>query len=499
MRRREFLQLWLAAGGLLAAGLGGAEPVLGYAEGSEPSAEDSSDPWGHVPGILARIRPPVFHDREFDITRFGARDDNRTDATGAFAKAIAACHAAGGGRVLVPAGEFLTGAIRLKSNVNLHLQRGASVRFSRDPRKYPPVLTRFEGVELINYSPLIYAYDEENVAVSGDGTLDGNSDCEHWWPWKGRTDCGWKKGQPEQSGDRNRLFAMAERGVPARERVFGQGHLLRPMFIEPYRCRNVLIEGVTVLDSPMWNLHPVLCSNVTVRAVTVRSSGPNTDGCDPESCQDVLIQDCTFDTGDDCIAIKSGRNADGRRLRAPSRNIVIQNCKMKNGHGAVTVGSEISGGVENVFAENCQMGGAGLLSALRVKNNAMRGGDLERIYARNLHVAGVSGPAVSIDFFYGEGHRGPFRPVCRDVEVRKLTSAGSEYALYLRGFPNAPIEDVRLVDCDFQGVERPNVVQNARGISLRNVRINGQDSATAGSPNFPATEWTPNLRITKPA
>ncbi|MHB8755826.1 MAG: glycoside hydrolase family 28 protein [Candidatus Acidiferrales bacterium] len=166
----------------------------------------------------------------------------------------------------------------------------------------------------MNFSPFIYAFEQENIAITGRGTIDGNSSCQHWWPWKGSRTCGWQQGDPDQSKDRNLLHEMGEKGVPVSSRVFGEGHYLRPQFIQPYRCKNVLIEGVTLLNSPMWQVNPVLCTNVTVQGLTISSFGPNTDGCDPESCADVLIKNCFFNTGDDCIAIKSGRNADGRRV-----------------------------------------------------------------------------------------------------------------------------------------------------------------------------------------
>jgi polygalacturonase len=446
----------------------------------EPEGPDLEDPWSQLPAILARIKPPVFAQRNFDITEFGAVGDNKTDCTVAFQKAIAACHAAQGGRVVVPEGEFLTGAIHLKSNVNLHLHSDATVRFTRDSRKYPLVFTRWEGMELMNFSPFIYAFEQENIAITGQGTIDGNADCEHWWPWKGRAKCGWNPGQPSQEKDRNRLFAMAENGVPVSQRVFGEGHYLRPQFIQPYRCKNVLLEGVTLKNSPMWQIHPVLCTNVTVQKMTIlsssvnRESGPNTDGCDPESCKDVLIRDCDFSTGDDCIAIKAGRNGDGRRVNVPSENIVIQDCRMKDGHGGVTIGSEISGGVRNVFAENCRMDSPRLDIALRIKNNAMRGGRLENIFARNIDVGQVAMAGVSIDFYYEEGEAGKFTPVVRNVDIRKLTANKAQYALYLRGFKNAPIENVRVADCSFNGVEKPNVVDNVKDLALRNVRINGK-------------------------
>jgi polygalacturonase len=443
-------------------------------------AASAAAPWSELPAILARIKAPVFPDHDFDVTKFGAVGDNKADCTEAFQKAIAACHAAKGGRVLVPAGEFITGAIRLQSYVNLHISSGATIRFTRDTRKYPLVFTRWEGIELMNYSPFIYAFEEENIAVTGAGTIDGNADCEHWWPWKGRIKCGWKEGDPNQAADRAQLFEMAEKRTPVSERVFGEGHYLRPQFIQSYRCKNVLLEGVTLKNSPMWQVHPVLCSNVTVHKMTItgadlnRESGPNTDGCDPESCTDVLIKDCNFNTGDDCIAIKAGRNEDGRRVNARSENIVIQDCHMKDGHGGVTIGSEISGGVRNVFAENCRMDSPRLDNAVRIKNNAMRGGLLENIHVRNIEVGEVAQAGLSIDFFYEEGEAGKFTPVVRNVDIRNLTTHKAQYALYLRGFKNAPIGNIHLMDCNLQGVEKSNVVENVNGLQLSNVHINGK-------------------------
>jgi polygalacturonase len=481
--RREFVRTCLLGGALLATRPAAAS---GFARRLLPSADQDADAWGQLPGILSRIKPPVFPDRDFDVTKFGATGNNKTDCTEALKKAIAACSAAGGGRVMVPAGEFLTGAVHLKSNVNLHVGAGATVRFLRDPEKYPLVFTRWEGIELMNYSSFIYAFEQENVAITGQGIIDGNADCEYWWPWKGRAHCGWKPGDPEQTKDRNLLFDMAERGVPVAERVFGTGHYLRPQFIQPYRCKNVLIEGVTLRNSPMWQVHPVLCTNVTVKSMTItgasanRDAGPNTDGCDPESCTDVLIKDCNFNTGDDCIAIKAGRNADGRRVNVPSQNIVIQNCHMQDGHGGVTVGSEISGGVRNVFAENCRMDSPHLDSAVRIKNNAMRGGLLENIYVRNIEVGEVAMAGLSIDFLYEEGEAGRFTPVVRKIDIRKVSLNKAQYALYLRGLKKAPIEDIRLSDCDLKGVAKPSVVENVNGLVLRNVHINGKLAGAAG-------------------
>ncbi|MGH7975402.1 MAG: glycoside hydrolase family 28 protein, partial [Limisphaerales bacterium] len=298
--------------------------------------------WAQVPKILARIKAPEFPKRDFVITNFGAVADGKTDCSKAIAKAIDACAENGGGRVIIPAGEFFTGAIHLRSNVNLHLETNAVLKFSTDPKAYLPVVfTRFEGTELYNYSPLIYALGQKNIAVTGEGTLDGQADGTNWWAWK-------------KTPARARLVKTADENVPVTQRRFGEGGELRPDFVEFNRCKNVLIEGVRIRRSPMWELHPLLCTNVTVRGVNIVSHGPNNDGCDPESCRDVLIENCLFDTGDDCIAIKSGRNNDGRRVNVPSENIVIRNCTMKDGHGGVTIGSEISGSCRNVFVENCQ-------------------------------------------------------------------------------------------------------------------------------------------------
>jgi polygalacturonase len=431
-------------------------------------ARAAEDPWAALPDVLKRIQAPSFPDREFPVTRYGAKSDGKTDCTGAFENAIAAASAAGGGRVAVPEGIWLTGAIHLKSNVNLHLAKGATIRFSRDTRQYPIVLTRFEGLECMNYSPFIYALDQRNIAVTGEGTLDGQADAEHWWPWKGR---GATTPDKDQRKARAALLDMAEKDVPVEKRIFGDGGFLRPMFIQPYRSTNVLIEGVTIVNSPMYEIHPVLSRNVTVRNVNINSHGPNNDGCDPESSTDVLIDGCTFDTGDDCIAIKSGRNADGRRLHTPSAYLVVQNCSMKDGHGGVTLGSECSGGIHHVWARNCKMDSPHLDRILRFKNNAMRGGVIEHVYMRDIDAGQVAGPAIEIDFQYEEGANGPFTPVVRDVDVENVTCRKAAQALSLRGYENAPIRDIRLRHIRVESVGKPDVVENVEGLVMEDVKV----------------------------
>jgi polygalacturonase len=425
--------------------------------------------WESVPGILARIKAPEFPARDFVITEYGAIAGESNDCTAAIAKAIDACHAAGGGRIVVPTGVFLTGAIHLKSNVNLHLADDATLKFSADPTKYLPVVfTRYEGVEVMNYSPFIYAFEQENIAVTGKGTLDGSASDGNWWAWA-------RRGPNREPAPGRRSAAslndMGERGTPVKERVFGEGQFLRPNFIQPYRCNNVLIEGVTIHNSPMWEINPVLCTNVTVRGVNILSHGPNNDGCDPESCRDVLIEDCVFDTGDDCIAIKSGRNNDGRRVNVAAENIIVRNCTMKDGHGGVVMGSEISGHCRNVFVENCKMDSPNLDRALRFKDNARRGGVIENVFMRNCEVGRVREAVLTIDFMYEEGTNGMYRPIVRNVALENVKSEASPRVMWIAAFPGSTIDNIRFADCVFRGLQAAEMMSNAGSISFQNVTM----------------------------
>lgn len=446
---------------------------------AKAAAPAKSDPWAEAERIVARIVVPKFPARDFPITDYGAVAGGTVKCTAAIAKAVAACAAAGGGRVVVPPGIWLTGPIHLQSNVNLHVAKDATLAFSRDTADYLPlVLTRWEGVECMNYSPLIYAFEAENVAVTGSGTLDGQASDEYWWPWKGKKEFGWRPGMADQDAARNKLFAMGDANTPVAERQFGEGSQLRPNFFEPYRCTNVLIEGVTLKNAPFWEVHPVLCRSVTVRGLNIDSAGPNTDGCDPESCTDVLIENCTFNTGDDCIAIKSGRNGDGRRVNVPSRNIVIRGCTMKDGHGGVTIGSEITGGVHNVFAEDCKMDSPDLWNAIRIKNNAMRGGDLSNFHFRRIVVGQVAHAVLTLDFNYEEGGNGPFRPVLNGVHLSRIVSGKSRYGIDAQGLANAEIGDVTVEDCNFENVRDGNIVKFVRGLRFARLVVNGKPVPT---------------------
>jgi polygalacturonase len=363
----------------------------------------------------------------------------------------------------------------LKSNVNFHVAKGATLVFSRDPKDYLPlVYTRWEGIECMNYSSQIYADQVENVAITGEGVLDGQADCSHWWPWKGRVNCGWKDGDVNQFAARDALFAMGANDTPVDQRIFGEGHYLRPNMVQICRSKNVLIEGLTMIDSPMFEVNPVLCTNVTVRGVKIKSHGPNNDGCDPDSCTDVLIEKCVFDTGDDCLAIKAGRNRDGRRVGVPSQNIIIRDCEMKAGHGGLTIGSEMSGGVRNVFIERCRLDSPDLNQALRFKTNAMRGGTIEKVYIRDIEIGEVGGAILQIDFTYEEGAQGPEKPVVRDIWIDRVHCKHSKFALQLRGLEASPIQDIHLSNCTFDRIDQPDIVEFVNDLRRTNVRVNGK-------------------------
>jgi unsaturated rhamnogalacturonyl hydrolase len=264
---------------------------------------------------------------------------------------------------------------------------------------------------------------------------------------------------------------MGEANVPVAQRVFGPGHYLRPNFFQPYNCKNILVEGVRIIRSPMWELHPVLSSNITVRGVKIFSHGPNNDGFDPESCRDLLVEDTVFDTGDDCIAIKSGRNGDGRRVNMPTENMVIRKCVMKDGHGGVVLGSECTGGIRNIFVENCEMDSPELDRALRFKNNAERGGILENVFMRNVKIGRVGEAVLTIDLLYEEGAKGAFKPIVRNVQLDHITSSASPRVLYVRGFEGAVVDNIRISNSTFSGVTDTDVVSHTGTITLRNVTI----------------------------
>jgi len=446
---------------------------------SKVSKTADADPWKKMELIIKSIPETHFPDKTYNINDFGAIADGKTSNTLAFEKAIKACAAAGGGKVLVPNGQYFTGPIHLESNVNLHLEDKAEILFSTNSKDYPLIHTSFEGTELMNHSPLIYARNKTNVAITGKGTLNGQANNTNWWPWCGSKRFGWEKGQPSQHDPLNRdnLVEMAEKGVPVAERIFGEGHYLRPNFIEFFECNTILIKDITVINAPFWILHPLKSNNVIVDGVTVNSHGPNNDGCDPEYSQNVIIRNCTFNTGDDCIAIKSGRDADGRRVGIPSKNIIVQKCKMIDGHGGVVMGSEITAGVNNVFVENCAMDSPNLDRAIRIKTNSKRGGTTEDIFVRNIEVGTVKECVLRVTMFYDiyGSQVGNFIPAIRNISLENIkVKNGGKFGILADGYKESPIENITLKDVEIAKVDSVYSLKNVKNLNFINTYINGK-------------------------
>lgn len=441
---------------------------------SRSQSTDGGPSWETADSIRALIVEPTFPDKDFLITDYGAVADSTVKSTEAINQAIMVCHEQGGGRVIVPQGTFFTGAIHLKSNVNLHLEDGARLLFSRETEDYMPLVkTRWEGMECMNYSPLIYAYNVENVAITGNGLLDGNANNTYWWPWKAKKEHGWVEGMDSQLEAVKKLTQQVKDRVPLEERVYGDGSFLRPPFIQPYHSKNILIADVKIVNAPFWNINPVLCENVTVKNVKVVTHGPNNDGCNPESCKNVLITGCYFDTGDDCIAIKSGRNEDGREIARPAENHIVENCEMKDGHGGIVIGSEISGGARNIFAQNLKMDSPELDRILRLKTSSLRGGVIENVFMRNVEVGTYKEAAILVDMHYE--NPGDFMPTVRNIFVENLqVKEGGKFGVLINAYEESPVENLQVLDSNIEGVNVPVQANFAKGIVFKNVTINGK-------------------------
>ena len=453
--------------------------------------------------IEQSIREPQFADKAFPITKFGARPDGTAAKNQkAIQKAIDQCSKKGGGRVIVPTGQkFLTAAIQLKDGVNLVVEEGAVLEFVFEPTLYPIVETSWEGLECFNLSPCIYAFKAKDIAITGKGTIDGGGSNETWWPWNGNPRFGWKEGMISQRMEaRPRLLKTGEDGVPmydekgqrSPERVFGPNDGLRPQLVSFNKCEGILLEDVTLLRSPFWVIHPLHSTDITVRRVKMINDGPNGDGCDPECCDRVLIEDCFFNTGDDCIAIKSGRNRDGRERNMPSKNIIIRNCEMKNGHGGVVIGSEISGGCQNVFAHDCVMDSPELERVLRIKTNSCRGGIIENINMKDIKVGVCKESVLKINLDYEHNEvccRGNY-PTVRKVYMENVTSEKSKYGVQIIGLDEDTfVYDIMVKDCKFNGVQSGNFSSGkTRNVQFDNLFINGSLALTE-MPYKHYSEW----------
>ncbi len=420
-------------------------------------------PWSVANAILARATLPTFRNQVFLISDYGAVGDGATDNTFAFQRAITACSQTGGGHVMVPAGTFLSGAIHLMSNVNLHLDSGATIRFSDDASKFPIVLTRYQGIELMNHSPMIYAFGQTNIAITGSGMLDAAATAA----WNNTDD----------SSAWARLQADASAGVPVSQRVFvTPGNRLRTTFVEPYSCTRVLIQGVTLKHAQFWQLHPTLCTNVIVDGVTTSECARgNTDSCDPESCDHVVIRNCSFTALDDTIAIKSGRGADGRRLSTPSQNIVIVGCQFQSKKGMVACGAEEAGGVQNVYAHDLSTFGSGVRYCLFLKANPQQGGFVRNIHVDRVTASGGVFAAVLATLSYAGAESGASLPSFDNININNMTVDGAAYVLDLVGLPSDEIGTISLANSRFTHISHPKgVITDVTKVTYSNVTINGK-------------------------
>lgn len=447
---------------------------------AEPEAEaEEGLSWDMAEEILTHISDPEFPDYSVSVLDYGAVPDDGKLDTEAIQKAIDETSEKGGGTVNIPSGSYDVGAITLKNDVNLCLMEEDTVlKYTKDitPENYPLVFAHYEGSKCYNWSPLIYAYQQKNIAVTGKGTLDGQADKDNWWNWSRTVNADGSVSKPS-SADATLLRKMTDEGVAAEERVFGEGHFLRPNFVQPIECENVLIEGVTVANSPMWELNPVLCTNFTARGVTIDTHGYNNDGCDPENCNYVLIEDCYFNTGDDCIAVKAGRNRDGRELGEagfPTQNLIIRNNVFADGHGGIACGSEMSGGIKNLFADNNTFDSTSLNYALRFKTNAERGGAIENVYLRNSKVKSVGNAVVHATMLYDVGRDGEYLPQFKNITIENLTSNGGEYGIFMEAFDEVPITGLVFKNVEITGAGTDIRALNWEDPVMENVSINGK-------------------------
>jgi len=411
-------------------------------------------------GTVKVTAPNFSKSPKLSIIDFGAEKGNQEKTTLAISKTITKANKLGGGTVVVPTGEWLTGKIHLKSNVNLHLEKGATLLFSGNPTDYlPAVHSTWEGMECYNYSPLIYAYQCKNVAITGEGEVKAQMDT--WKIWFARP-------KPHmESIKRLYLQGISYTPVIQRQMVNDTAHL-RPQFIQFNRCENVLLEGISIQNSPFWTIHPYLCKNVSIRKVNVYAHGHNNDGVDPEMSQNVLIENCVFDQGDDAIAIKSGRNPEGWRLKTPSKNIIIRNCLVKNGHQLVAIGSELSGGIENVWIQNCEVvDGAKLFHLLFIKTNERMGGYVDHIYVENVKSGKIDQGILGIetDVLYQwrnlvQTFEKRLTPI-KNVFLDNVQATEVKFISRILGQKELPIENVRLKSVKATKViDQPSIHEN---------------------------------------
>lgn len=413
--------------------------------------------------IIAQIARTTFPNRDINVSCPDSFLNRSGYSRQLLQQTIDSCSLAGGGRVVVGKGVYhLNGNLILKSDVNLHLQEDACLLFSGKANDFlPEVLTRWEGTELYGYSPMVYAYHANNIAITGKGTIDAQG---------GHEFALWSK---IEAPDRDRLRDMGEKLIPVNERVFGKGTRLRPSCVQFMGCSRILIEGITIKDSPFWTIHPVYCDNVIVRGVTIDSHYPNNDGCDPESTSNVLIENCIFRTGDDAVAIKAGRDADGRKVGCPSKNIVIRRCLFNSECNGLCIGSEMSGGVENVFMDNIQIGT--VKNALYFKSNRDRGGYIRNVQISNITVERSKGAILRFETNYFGFRGGTHASQYENFRIRNVAAKCSDnYAIFMDGYEEKPIKDIRVEHFHVENATYPYYIRCTEKVYLESTSVNGK-------------------------
>lgn len=409
--------------------------------------------------------PPTFPEKEVKITDFGATKDAL--CTEAIAKAIDAVHTLGGGRVVIPEGNWHTGPIHMKSNIELHIARGATVIFTEDRSAYlPVVLTNYEGIRCYNFSPMIYGNGLTNIALTGEGRLEGNGPA--FWEWSKTTLRG-----------RDRLYAMMRDKTPVEERIFGtEEDALRSPFVQFLNCKNLLIENIYLHNSPFWSLHIVWSENVTVRGITIenQTNSPNTDGVNIDACNRVLVEGCRMITlGDDMYCLKAGRNEDAWEVGKACENVVIRNCRGigKSSSGGIVIGSEMSGGVRNILAKNCEF--EDNLNCIRIKSKDGRGGVVENIDFKNIRMGrGLRG--INYTFRYSceatDAPREPGKhlPILRNIYAEGITCGEVEQGIAIDGIPNGRMENLCFKDITMHA-KKCLTADTVNGLSMENVRL----------------------------
>lgn len=404
-----------------------------------------------------------FPERLCDIRAYGAKADRAPLVTAAINAAIDACAHQGGGVVFVPVGLWRTGAIKLQSHINLYLAKGAELSFSSDLREYLPVVfTRFQGMELYNYSPLIYGKDLDQVAITGEGKLIGNGAARADWMGGG---------DAEQA--RQKLFDASRQGVSVEERRFGDRQPgLRPSFIQFVGSKNILLEGFTVENGPFWTIHPVYSENVTIRNVTINTWDDNTDGIVLDSVRNAIIEHCTLATGDDAIALKSGLDEDGRRVNQPTENVQIHDVVVTRASAGVAIGSEMSGGVRNIDIRDSHFQNTN--HGFRIKTTRSRGGFVENVLVENVTMEHIADDALDFNLIYNSAVQTnvAYKPFFKHIVMRHISGQDiGEKAISIRGFLNPQMEDVRFEDIRFSGVQVAARLSRAKQVTLQDVAI----------------------------